>query len=472
MLRQVKTRYGIVEGTISEGGYALFKGIPYAAPPVGALRWRPSVPPAPWEGVRLCDIWGNACIQETGFDSRSGYGREFYARAEYSPSMSEDCLYLNIWTPAHSTEDKLPVMMWMHGGGVQSGYGHEMEFDGDEFASRGVILVTIHYRLNVFGYFSHLELEQENEYSGSGNYGLHDQLQALRWIQENIAAFGGDPDNVTVAGQSGGGRSAQAIACSPLAKGMVRRAIIQSAGGIATTAGRQSREDAESKGRLFMEYLHCKTVDEMRMMDAIALHSSFRRFIRERLKPREAMSWFNISTDGHALPISLEDAILQGKQDNLDYMLGCTTGDRYLGPMLESLAGWAYLQNDQGKKPAYFYRFERDLPDPYPLDGDMLKGAFHSSELWYMFGTLGRCWRPMTEGDWELSQIMLDAWANFARTGNPNGASVPRWEVFQNEAPVLMSLNVSQCGGCGMRDADPYGDLQERIIALLPHAAL
>ena len=447
MLKQVVTKYGICEGVISEGGYALFKGIPYAAPPIGELRWKPPVEPSAWEGIRKCDQWGSAAVQSVAFSNkRHGYGMEFYAGADYPPKTSEDCLYLNIWTPAMQGNEKLPVMMWLHGGGVQSGYGHEIEFDGDAYCKRGVILVTINYRLNIFGYFSHPELGLENPYGASGNYGLMDQIQALKYIKENIAAFGGDPDNVTVFGQSGGGRSTQSICCSPLAKGLIHHAIVQSAGGLATAAGIRTRQMQEKNGIAFMEFTGCQNIAQLRALCAEELLQKFSMYLRQAksFKEHNRMG-FNICTDGYALPCSMEESLILGKQHDIDYMLGTVSGDERMGSMMASLAGWAELQTKQEKKPAYLYCFTRKPPAKLFSFG-AIKGVFHSAELWYMFGTLGRCWRPMTEGDYQLSETMLDYWSNFAKTGNPNGQDHPTWTPFTPEKKLHMKLDVDRVG--------------------------
>lgn len=253
MLTHVATHYGAVAGTTSAAGYALFKGIPYAAPPVGDLRWAEPLPPAPWTGIRVCDTWGNACAQDTPHSPETFYGKEFYCATDYRPTLSEDGLYLNIWTPADRADERLPVMLWIHGGGLQVGYGHEIEIDGDAICHRGVILVSINYRVGLFGYFAHPELTAESPHHASGNYGVMDQAAALRWVSENIAAFGGDPDNVTVFGQSGGARSTHALCVSPLAAGRIRHAIVQSGGGVATGLGRLPREVLEERGLRFME---------------------------------------------------------------------------------------------------------------------------------------------------------------------------------------------------------------------------
>jgi len=439
MLLNVKTKYGEVQGVVSEGGYALFKGIPYAAPPVGELRWKKPEPPIPWEGVRICDEFGPACLQEAAhLKPGSFYGKEFFSGSDYPPKMSEDCLFLNIWTPARSADDKLPVKMWIHGGGVQNGYSFEKEFDGDEIARRGVILVTIGYRVNIFGFFAHPELTSESGHNASGNYGILDQIQALKWLRENIAAFGGDPDNITIFGQSGGGRSVQAICCSPRSKGLMKHAIVQSAGGISTAAGRLPREKVELQGIKFMEYIGCKNISQMRAIPGEELLNKFLDYMKEHSL---GMSTFNISTDGYVLPLSLEDSIIQGVHAYIDYMLGNTADEgRILGMlhperMMASLRGWARLQLKQGKKPAYMYCFERKLP------GDDA-GAFHSAELWYIFGTLNRSWRPFTEADYKLSEQMIDYWTNFAKTGNPNGKGLVEWTPFTDDFPCTMKFSI------------------------------
>lgn len=465
MLKQVITKYGICEGSVSSGGYALFKGIPYAAPPVGELRWKPPVEPNAWEDVRKCDHWGAASMQKVAFKSRStGYGKEFYAGSDYPPKMSEDCLYLNIWTPAENANDKLPVMMWLHGGGVQTGYGHEIEFDGDAYCKRGVILVTINYRLNIFGYFSHPELGKENPYGASGNYGLLDQIQALKYIKENISAFGGDPDNVTVFGQSGGGRSTQAICCSPLAKGLVHHAIVQSAGGIATSAGVRTRQMQEENGIAFMKAAGCTSIAQLRALSGEELLTKFNQYLSQaRSFEQHNRMGFNICTDGYALPHSMEESLILGKQHDIDYMLGTVSGDERMGSMMASLCGWAEMQNKYNLKPAHLYCFTRELPQKWYSFG-ALKGAFHSSELWYMFGTLNRCWRPMSEADYKLSETMLDYWSNFAKAGNPNRNGHPQWSAYTDSSKLHMHLSI---GTAGMHDFYQEKNIGKQVETLL-----
>ena len=218
MLETVTTKYGKLKSVRSNAGYALFRGVPYAKPPVGSRRFKAPEEPDPREGVRICDTYGPACAQfdrwsvaTDDINDDSGHPYILKENYQYPPKMSEDCLYLNIYTPAESEEERLPVMMYIHGGGCQQWYGSDYEYCGDHFCEKGCILVSINYRLNVFGFFAHPELDQEVEYGNSGNYGLLDQIAALRWIYENISAFGGDRDRITVFGQSSGGRSPQAV---------------------------------------------------------------------------------------------------------------------------------------------------------------------------------------------------------------------------------------------------------------------
>lgn len=319
--------------------------------------------------------------------------------------------------------------------------------------------------LEYFGYFAHPELSAESALGASGNYGLHDQIQALRWIHENIAAFGGDPDNVTIFGQSGGGRSTQALACSPLAKGLVHRAIVQSAGGVTTAFGRMPRAQMEQRGTDFMAFTGCRNIAELRALPAMELLQKFSEYGNSAANFQERMSrGFNISTDGHALPLSMEDTLLQGKQLDLDYMFGTVTLDDRMGSMTASLRGWATLQNRFGLKAPWLYRFTRELPELDPSDDRPLKGAFHSSELWYLFGTLGRCWRPMTDADYALSERMSDYWTNFAKTGDPNGPNLPSWTRYTPDCKLHMRLDTQNCG---MTDFDPDGSVQAAEDAML-----
>jgi len=426
----VKTKQGSVEGLRSEDGKtAIFKGVPYAQPPVGDLRFRRPQEHTAWEGVLPCKEFSCRCPQadltQMGF-----YSKEFYDAMV--PDCSEDCLYLNIWTPADSTPDsKLPVLFWIHGGAFMHGCGSEKEFDGEGFAKKGVILVTINYRVNAFGFFAHPDLEKENEEHVSGNYGILDQIFALKWVRENIAAFGGDPEKITLAGQSAGCMSVQSIISSPLSAGMMRGAILQSGGGIRALHETPKKEQLWEVSEKLMEHLGVKTMAELRQVPAHKLMEG------AYAVGGPGLGW-TPHQDGWLLPASTDELAESGKIHDIHYMIG-SCGDDIGGSELLPAAGARFCENQLklGRTPAHLYFFDRKLP------GDDA-GAFHSSELWYVFETLPRCWRPWEDCDRELSRIMSTYWANFAKTGDPNGGGIPHWEPYtaENHAPILLADTV------------------------------
>ena len=447
MLEVVKTKYGLLKSVVSNGGHALFKGVPYAKAPVGDRRFKAPEEPDAWVGVRICDTFGPACVQydrwSDAVDDVNNDDQHPYIHIEnypYPPKMSEDCLYLNIYTPAKSAEERLPVMMYIHGGGCQQWYGSDYEYCGDRFADRGIILVSISYRLNVFGFFTHPDLARESSYNASGNYGLLDQIQALKWIHENIEAFGGDSDNITVFGQSSGGRSTLALLCSPLTKGLIRRVSIQSAGGLGRFMSDRNREEAERLGIEFMNDLGCNSIKEMRELDADAL-----RIANDRLG---FAGGFNIYTDGYVLQEEVADTITKDHLDkNVDIIIGCTAdeGANDKKPvfgmnMYEQIRKFCdvYCMNNERK--IYSYVFDQIQP------GDDA-GVPHSSDNRYQFGTLDGSWRPYGKKDYELSEKMLDYWSNFARYGDPNGKGLEIWEAYNTNRRHLW-LNGD---GCKMR---------------------
>lgn len=355
----VKVDGGLVQGILEED-VIVYKGIPFAAPPVGELRSKELQPVQPWEGVLEADEFRAAAFQSAKDPNDPIYYREFFADGE--PEYSDDCMYLNIWAPAAGVgnhEAKAPVAVWIHGGGFAQGYCFEKEMDGTEWAKRGVILVTIPYRLGNIGFNEEV-----------GLLGLKDQITALRWVRDNISAFGGDPSNVTIFGQSAGAMSCKYLFAIPEAQDLFAKAIFMSGGGI------------------------------------------------------NDMSWhptLPYGTGGKDMPENVEKGVYDAKP----IMMGWVAQDPdFLGePTTTELAGLLIARSDS--RPIYLYAFNRNLPGETEGEPDL--GAFHSFELWYVFGTLSRCWRPFTEADYALSARVIDAWTSFARTSNPG------WEAATTE---------------------------------------
>jgi len=411
-------------------GIIAYKGIPFAAPPVGKLRWREPQPVNPWSGVKTADKYGAAAMQVT-WDPQSFYGKEW--RASGSVPFNEDCLYLNIWTPAAGQKNKkLPVAMWIHGGGYREGFAFEPEMDGGEdYASRGVILVSVTYRLGVMGFFSHPLLSAESPHHVSGNYGLMDQAAALKWIYNNIEQFGGDPKNITIFGQSAGAGSVQSLCASPISKNMIAKAISMSGGGL-NNNGRpgMSLDTAQLANKKMMDYFGKTTLDQMRAL-------SFDELIQMSQKYADAtktrIGWSPV-VDNYFLKGTFSQAALAKEIPDIPYMIGFTAND--LGDMTKPVADFAALRSTQSTQPTYAYMFQRQLP------GDS-SGAFHSSDLWYMFHSMKHSWRPFTAGDQELSTQMVDYWTNFAKFGNPNGKSGNTWQPYTAQHPEFMVLDAN-----------------------------
>lgn len=433
---EVKTQLGVVRG-VAEEGYTVFKGIPYAKPPVGELRFRPPQPAQAWEGVLEANRFGNICWQDKQ-PKGSFYEKEFYADSQYMTPMSDDCLYLNVWTPAGNTGEKLPVAVWIHGGAFLHGFGHEMEFDGAAYCARNVILVTINYRVGVFGFLAHPELTAESEHHSSGNYGCLDQIMALCWVRNNIAAFGGDPENITIFGQSAGAMSVQTLVSSPLTQNWIAKAIMQSAGGYANGILRDMRlQEAEQIGKRFVDFCGVSGIAELRAMSGEELLVNQIEFLRTC---EETGLQFIPNIDGYLLTEGYDSAIDNGNIKDIPYLLGSTMDDLFVdraklaqgirGGLYDGCIAFSQRLERLGREGAYVYDFRRQLPG----DGT---GAFHSSELWYMFGTWKRCWRPLTAGDEALSDRMLDAWTGFMKHGEPEG-----WIPYSNSHPYIRIWDV------------------------------
>jgi para-nitrobenzyl esterase len=444
---------GQVQGvkTDIEGVY-VYRGIPYAAPPIKDLRWKAPQPVVPWEGVKIADKFGHPGYQAVhypgGYTTEWGYGDE-------SP-YSEDCLYLNVWTKAPGdVNKKLPVALWIHGGGYREGWGSEPEFDGQEWGNKDVVLVSINYRLGVFGFLTHPELSQESPHNVSGNYGILDQIESLKWIKNNIAQFGGDPENVTIFGQSAGAGSVKTLCESPLARGLFNKAIVMSGGGLniapppapaavsassapapAAFGGMRgfapmTLEQSELQTKEIMDWAGLTSLEEMRAASTEMIYtvgSLYASVTGNRVR----MTGSPI-VDGYVSLQSFDAAAKENKLADVPYMIGYTLND--MGNMSPSIVEFCLNREGVGNK-AYAYEFAR----PLPTDGreNVLKGAFHSSDLWYVFKSLKHCWRPMTEGDWALSEVMLTAWSNFVKYGDPNGANGGNWAPYTKANPKFM----------------------------------
>lgn len=420
---------GQIQGVLTPTeGVVAYKGIPFAAPPVGDLRWKEPQPILPWEGVKVADAYGDAASQLT-WDPESFYGKEWQASG--SVPFSEDCLYLNVWTPAAGkVDEKLPVAMWIHGGGYREGFAFEPEMDGGEdWASRGVILVTVTYRLGVMGFFSHPLLSQESPNGVSGNYGLMDQAVALKWINKNIAQFGGDPNNITIFGQSAGAGSVQSLCASPQSKSLISKAISMSGGGLGSRPG-TPLDTAQVNNKKFMDFFEKTTLDDMRKLSFDELIDMSQKYA-DTTKTR--VGWSPV-IDGYFLNNTFSDEALANNIPDIPYMIGFTAND--LSDMTKPVNDFAALRAEQSSKPTYAYLFQRQLP------GDE-SGAFHSADLWYVFHSLKHSWRPFTAGDEALSNQIVDYWTNFAKFGDPNGKDGGAWKPYTKENPEFMLLDVN-----------------------------
>jgi len=425
----------------------IYKGIPFAAPPVGDLRWKEPQPVVPWEGVRVADTFGPGAMQRP-HDASNPWTSEFYWE---DPEFSEDCLYLNVWTPAPGKPGaKLPVAMWIHGGAYTGGWGYEPEFDGKVWAEKGVVLVTVNYRLGIFGFMNHPLLAEESPHHVSGNYGILDQIAALKWIHANIAAFGGDPDNITILGQSAGAGSVKTLVSSPLTDDLIKKAIIQSGGGVNVRPGGIPDPGLSpmvlsgNACKEVFDWAGYDTLEKMRAASMEELSSLAARYEAETGK-RVRLATAPV-IDGYVSTESFDAAAREGHIKNIPYMIGYTRDD--MGAPEEGIRLFCKLRNTAGT-PVYAYQFAHALPDDEAGSHDM-KGAFHSSELWYMFKSLDRGDRPFTEADWTLAEHVVSCWTGFAKTGNPGQG----WQAYTAAAPEFMVFRLSEDGS---QDASSMG---------------
>lgn len=426
----VPTESGRVQSVASCPGVEVFRGIPYAAPPVGPLRWRAPQPVAPWDSVRLCAHWPN-----TPYQLSPDIHTRFYA-VEYHDTVpaliSEDCLALNVWVPA-GERSNLPVMVWLHGGAFWTGRSFSAEFWPDSLVKRQVIVVTVGYRLGVAGFFAHPDLAKEAGTPGSGNYGLMDQIAALRWVRRNITAFGGDTARITLFGESAGAGAVQLLIGSPMARGLFSRAIMQSGGGYRNVIFPVGKRWSQGFGRGLMRYAKCPDLDSLRRMPMRRLDRITLRYFTHRLKI--PFLWPTI--DGVVLTESPWHATQRGHDMPIPTLVGYTKNDLF-GPIMKRAARkWGKIKAQQGQ-PVWVYSFDRDLP------GHMGKkpgnsGAPHTAELRYVFGTLSSSWRPWRKADWDLSHQIITYWTNFAKTGNPNlpDTTAPQWLPYTGNHTIM-----------------------------------
>ncbi len=465
----VKAPAGAVAGE-TQGAINVFRGIPYATPPVASLRWKPTVAAAPWDGVKGATQFGAACPQPKSPALGNIYAND-------PPAMSEDCLSLNIWAPKNAV--KAPVMVWIHGGALVGGRGSEAIYTGSKLAQRGIVVVSINYRLGVLGYLAHPALSAESASGVSGNYGLLDQIEALRWVQRNIAAFGGDPANVTIAGESAGGLSVMYLMASPPARGLFNKAIAESAY-MVTTPGLKTQvygaPSAEEAGQALQAKLKAADIAGMRAMDANALVSA------------AAMAGFAPfgAVDGQVFPAQLVDVFDKGEQAPVPILAGFNSGeirslvglapkppasaadyekviraqygdlaDAFLrlypptnlrestfATTRDALYGWTAVRlavkQTAIHQPSFLYIFDHG----YPAADDAGLHAFHASELPYVFGTMDRtpaAWPRAADlaSERALSDAMVSYWASFVLTGRPTAPGQPDWPAYGSQGAFM-----------------------------------
>ncbi len=481
---KVKTVYGTVTGFPGKtADCAVFKGIPYAKAPVGELRFKAPQKPEPWEGEKACEEFGDSCISDKG----GGHGAPV--------TRSEDCLNLNIWTPAESADDALPVMFWIFGGGFQGGTASSESFDGEALTKKGVVVVTINYRCGAMGFLALPELADEAGHYG--NYGLLDEIAALSWVKENIAAFGGDPNRVLVHGQSAGGISTRMLLCSPLARGMVNRAVVQSGGGANEADLVRPIGELAEIGHQCLEKLGW-TIEDAMTMDA----DQFNRKMCEaadELTGHTEVGVFQPCVDGYVLPDVPGACVARGEYDqDAEVICGTVSGDssmfcrkvkEQIGKNVPYLRGvsyspsqtWAESTVRTGVKPIRTYYMERTQPaNPHrPGGGGPAKPGFdsfrygtecpHGSEISYVFGTLSSKSDQFTDYDYEISETLMTYWTNFAKTGDPNGEGVPEWPVYTKDEPV--TLHISDAG-IQVEDIVDSEEAKEFIAYTLRHPGM
>ena len=471
--KPVKVTGGLVSGTPGrDPSIMAFRGIPFAAPPVGENRWRAPRPAARWQGVRKADRFGASCIQNI-VEVLKPWTYEFMTHNE----IGEDCLFLNVWTGAKAAGEKRPVFVYIYGGGFNSGSGPVPVYDGEGLAGKGLVMVSMNYRVGVLGFLAHPELTRESGKQASGNYGMLDQIAALKWVKENIARFGGDPARVTIAGQSAGAASVHFLTASPLAKGLFQRAIAESGSSVTPGPGGGERRlaDAEADGGKFADAKGAHSLADLRAL-------SWQR-LQEPLPPAlRGLSRVRPVVDGYSLEAPVREVFAAGKQNDVVTLTGCNQDEYGAMPnpavtaeefqkqararfgekadeflRLYPAAGdeqarasandsardqarvsmylWAVQRAKTAGTKAYTYFWTHALPGP---EVDKY-GAFHTSEVPYALNTLSRSERPFADEDRRIAEAMSSSWTNFARAGDPNGRGLAAWAPVPGK-PVTMEL--------------------------------
>lgn len=466
---RLETRSGVLEGVVEEAGLVhSFKGIPYAAPPVGELRWRPPQLAERWEGVRMAHDYPPRAMQVHMWDDMRFFDE----------GPSEDCLYLNVWRPAKTAVKKRPVMFWIHGGGLVAGSTSEPRQNGAKLTQKGVVVVSLTYRMGVFGFLAHPELSEESPQGASGNYGLMDMVAALEWVRDNIGDFGGDADNVTIFGESAGSFSVSMLMASPLAEGLFHKAIGES--GAALGGATTSLKEGEETGMKFgQDILGLTSLQEMRdlpaqqLIEAAGKKHRFRQVVDGRFLTEDVNATFshgrqnsvpllagwNLDEGGAGaifgkLAPTLDNFEAKARElfgtdaDDFLAVYSATTdaealrtakdygGDRFIGH-----GTWRWIETHQrtGGKPVFRYRFDQTLPLPVDARPKAEARAAHSWEIEYVFGVISSRDLPWRPEDHEVSELMMDYWTNFAKQGDPNGPDLPAWPEYlpEDSHPVM-----------------------------------
>lgn len=437
MLRIVTTKNGKIEGLpAADPRITSFKGIPFAKPPVGDLRFHAPVPAEKWDGTLKAYSFAPIAVQPTPYyDPNDLYCREWSVDKDIP--MSEDCLYLNVWTPANAADEKLPVYVWIYGGGFQTGFTAEMEFDGERIARRGIVVVTLCYRLNMFGFMCHPEITAENP-DGPANFGLLDQRMALQWVKDNIEAFGGDSSNITIGGQSAGGGSViNQILYGP--KDLFQRAVCHS--GMFLMPGNnimtpRTLPEAEKLGEDFFNFAGCKSLAEIRKLSTDQLRKLWDEYGGFQ---KSIETWLPVKDDKF-ISYEMFDALNKNKFPQIPLMTGYTTDEFLMGDVCAVKCGIdAYLEaakKNGSTVPNYIYHFDVDIP------GWDNPGKFHSVDLWFWFETLAKCWRPFTGKWYDVSRKMCNYLCNFIKNGDPNGkdcddTEMEKWTPYSSEDNII-----------------------------------